>query len=83
MSKKIAWTVRAKDDLRAIDQRTAMNILHGVARYAQTGKADVIRLQDVDPPEFRLRLGNYRVRFHEFGGEIEILRVLHRSEAYS
>jgi mRNA-degrading endonuclease RelE of RelBE toxin-antitoxin system len=82
VAKKIAWTAPAKADLRAVDQRTAMNILHGLARYIQTGNGDVERLQDIDPPEFRLRVGDYRIRFHDFGDTIEILRVKHRSEAY-
>jgi len=56
--KKIAWTDPAKADLRAIDQPTALRILHIVARYLATGEGDVKRLQDVEPPEFRLRVGD-------------------------
>jgi mRNA-degrading endonuclease RelE of RelBE toxin-antitoxin system len=82
VAKKIAWTALAKADVRAVDQRIAMNILHGLARFVQSGKADVERLQDIDPPEFRLRVGDYRIRFHDLGDNIEILRVKHRSEAY-
>ena len=47
MGKKIAWTDPAKADLRAIDQPTALRILHIVARYLATGEGDVKRLQDV------------------------------------
>jgi len=47
-----------------------------------TGEGDVNRLQDIDPPEFRLRVGDYRVRFHDSGDAIEILSVKHRREAY-
>ena len=62
MAKKIAWTGQAKADVRAIDQRTAMRILHGLARFTQTEEGDVKRLQDIEPPEFRLRVGAYRIR---------------------
>jgi mRNA-degrading endonuclease RelE of RelBE toxin-antitoxin system len=82
VSQKIAWTTLAKADLRAIDRLAGMNILHGLARYIQTGIADVERLQNIDPPEFRLRVGDYRIRFRDFGDTIEIMRVRHRSEAY-
>lgn len=82
MPKKIAWTDQAKADLRAIDQATALRILHGVARYLATGEGDVKRLQDVEPPEFRLRVGDYRVRFHDLGDSILVLAVKHRREAY-
>lgn len=80
--KKIAWTDQAKADLRAIDQTTALRILHGVARYIATGEGDVKQLQDVEPPEFRFRVGDYRVRFHDFGDSIRVLAVGHRREVY-
>jgi mRNA interferase RelE/StbE len=82
MPKKIAWTDQAKADLRAIDQATALRILHGVARYLATGEGDVKRLQDVEPPEFRFRVGDYRVRFHDLGDSILVLAVGHRREVY-
>jgi mRNA-degrading endonuclease RelE of RelBE toxin-antitoxin system len=82
MAKKIAWTDQAKADLRAIDQPTAMRILHGLARFTGTDEGDIKRLQAIEPPEFRLRVGAYRVRFYDHGDTIEILAVKHRSEAY-
>jgi mRNA interferase RelE/StbE len=82
MPKKIAWTDQAKSDLRAIDQGTAIRILHIVGRYLATGEGDVKRLQDIEPPEFRLRVGDYRLRFHDLGDSILVLAVKHRREAY-
>jgi mRNA interferase RelE/StbE len=82
MSRKIVWSDRARAGLRAIDQATALRILHALARMLDTGEGDVKRLQDVEPPEFRLRVGNYRVRFRNADNTIEILCVKHRREAY-
>jgi mRNA-degrading endonuclease RelE of RelBE toxin-antitoxin system len=82
MPKKIIWDDQAKTDLRAIDQATALRILRAVARYLSTNEGDVKRLQDVEPPELRLRVGDYRVRFHELKDFIHILAVKHRREAY-
>ncbi|MGA2146632.1 MAG: type II toxin-antitoxin system RelE/ParE family toxin [Bryobacteraceae bacterium] len=82
MAKKVAWTDQAKADVRAIDRQRAMHILHGLARFIRTEEGDVKRLQDIEPPEFRLRVGAYRIRFHDRGDTIEILAVKHRSEAY-
>jgi mRNA-degrading endonuclease RelE of RelBE toxin-antitoxin system len=82
MGRKIIWTDRAKAQLRAIDQVTALRILHTLARLLATGEGDVKRLQDIEPPEFRLRIGDYRVRFYDFGDGIEVRSVKHRSEAY-
>lgn len=79
---KIAWTDQAKADLRAIDQSTALRILHTVARYLASGGGDVKRLQDIEPPEMRLRAGDYRVRFYDYGDSILVLSVKHRREAY-
>ena len=80
--KKIAWRDQAKAQLRAIDQPTALRILHALAGFAATGEGDVKRLQDIEPPEFRLRVGDYRVRYCDHGISILVLSVLHRSEAY-
>ena len=82
MAKKIAWTGQAKADMRAIDRQTALRILHGLARFTQIEEGDIKRLQDIDPPEFRLRAGDYRVRFCVRGDTIEILAVKHRRQAY-
>jgi mRNA interferase RelE/StbE len=82
MSKRIVWTDRAKANLRAIDQATALRILHALARVLATGEGDVKRLQDIEPPEFRLRVGDYRVRFRDSDDYIEIVSVKHRREAY-
>ncbi len=66
----------------AVDRATSLRILHAIARYLASGEGDVKRLQDIKPPELRLRLGDYRVRFHDFGDSIRVLAVKHRSEAY-
>jgi mRNA-degrading endonuclease RelE of RelBE toxin-antitoxin system len=82
MAKKIAWTDQAKADVRGIDRETAIDLLHRLARFLATEDGDVKRLTDIDPPEFRLRLGDYRLRFYDHGDWIEILRVRNRKDAY-
>lgn len=82
MAKEIGWTDQAKADLRAIEQQTALRILHAIARFIKNDEGDIKRLQDTDPPELRLRVGDYRVRFLDHGERIEILAVKHRREAY-
>jgi mRNA-degrading endonuclease RelE of RelBE toxin-antitoxin system len=82
MPMTVEWTDQAKSDLRAIDRSTALYILQSLARYLATREGDVKRLQDVEPPELRLRVGNYRVRFYDLGDSILVLAVKHRREAY-
>jgi mRNA interferase RelE/StbE len=82
MAKRAGWTDRAKADLRAIDQPTALRILQSISRYLESETGDIKRLQNVEPPELRLRVGNYRVRFRDLGDSIVITAVQHRREAY-
>jgi mRNA-degrading endonuclease RelE of RelBE toxin-antitoxin system len=82
MAKKIAWTDQARADVRAIDRETAINLLHSLARFLATEEGDVKKLRGIEPPELRLRLGDYRVRFQDLGDSIEILTVRHRKDAY-
>jgi len=82
MHTRIEWTPQARADVRRIDRQSALSLLEGLADYVLTGYGDVERLTDVEPLELRLRLGNYRVRFYDHKDWIQILRVLHRSEAY-
>jgi mRNA-degrading endonuclease RelE of RelBE toxin-antitoxin system len=82
MAKKIVWSDQAKADVRAMGRETAIDLLHRLARFLETEEGDIKRLQDIDPPEFRLRLGDYRLRYHDHGESIEVLRVLHRKDAY-
>jgi len=53
-----------------------------VERFAASGAGEVVQLRGYDPPEFRLRVGDWRVRFAQDAGTIRILRVRHRREAY-
>lgn len=60
----------------------ALRILHALDRFMKTGEGDVKRLQDIEPPEFRLRVGDYRLRFHYVSDKLEVTAVKHRREAY-
>jgi mRNA-degrading endonuclease RelE of RelBE toxin-antitoxin system len=82
VAKRIVWTEQARADVRAMDRETAISLLHGFARFVATEEGDVKRLQGIEPPELRLRLGDYRVRFRDLGDSIEILRFRHRKDVY-
>jgi mRNA-degrading endonuclease RelE of RelBE toxin-antitoxin system len=53
-----------------------------LAHFAATGEGDVKRLQDIEPPEFRLRVGDYRLRFYDDDRTLYVTAVKHRREAY-
>jgi mRNA-degrading endonuclease RelE of RelBE toxin-antitoxin system len=75
------WTGQAKGEFRQLERDDAMRILLALTEYAKTGQGDIKQLQASG--QFRLRVGNYRVRFIILNdGTIRILHVRHWKEAY-
>lgn len=56
-------------------------VLAAIERLCEEMQGDVKRLTDFTP-EYRLRVGNYRVLFEVIKSTIFVYRVLHRREAY-
>ena len=83
MSRALEWTPAAERDLRRMDPQVRERIRQAVYRLVNTGRGDVRCLQG-RPREWRLRVGDGRVRFTEAltGQTVIILRVRHRGEAY-
>lgn len=79
---RIEWTEAALQDLAGLDKGIARRVKQSVERFAEMGAGDVKRLRDIDPPEFRLRVGDYRVRLCLDSSTIRILRVRNRKDAY-
>jgi mRNA interferase RelE/StbE len=79
--KRIIFSEQARADVRRLDREMAMRIFAALHRFAESGAGDVKRLAG-GAEEFRLRVGDYRVRFTEEPATLQITRVLHRKEAY-
>jgi mRNA-degrading endonuclease RelE of RelBE toxin-antitoxin system len=80
--REIEWTEAALEDMAALDKGIARRVKQAVERFAETGAGNMKRLQAVAPPEYRLRVGDYRVRFHLADETVQVLRVRNRREAY-
>jgi mRNA-degrading endonuclease RelE of RelBE toxin-antitoxin system len=80
--KRVEWTEFALQDMAALDKGVARRVAKAVERFAEAGAGNVRKLQDVDPPEYRLRIGDWRARFVQDEDTIRILRVRNRREAY-
>ena len=80
--KEIEWSEESLDDLAALDKGMARRIKKAVERFAEIGAGNVKKLQGIDPPEFRLRVGDFRVRFHSSDDILHVLRVRNRKDAY-
>ena len=72
--------------LRKLPRDAQAALVDALERYASIGVGDVIRLVAVRPPEYRLRVGDYRARFALTGaapsGAVDVLWVGDRREAY-
>jgi mRNA-degrading endonuclease RelE of RelBE toxin-antitoxin system len=80
--KRVVVSTQAQADLAAIDRPVALRIAAAIHRFATTGAGNVQGLRGIHPPEFRLRVGDWRVRFYDHGDWIDILRVRNRRDAY-
>jgi mRNA-degrading endonuclease RelE of RelBE toxin-antitoxin system len=80
--KRVVLSSQAKGDLATLDRTVGLRILAAVHRFASTGAGNVQGLRGIHPPEFRLRVGDWRVRFHDHGDWIDVLRVRNRKDAY-
>ena len=84
MTWTLLWTRPALRDMKNLDSALARRIRNAVIDLAETGHGDIVKLKAVNPPEWRLRVGDRRV-FFRFRGDvrqIQILRVRRRDRAY-
>lgn len=82
MPKRVVFTDQAKDDIRAIPQPAAIQILRTIARFLESEEGNVKRLQGFEPPLYRLRTQDHRVLFRDQGAYIQVIRVRDRKDAY-
>ena len=80
---QVRWRNRAEDDLDALPRQVRQRVVTAIDRLAETGQGQGWKLQG-QPAEWRLRVGDWRIRFvFDYPNRtIEVLRVLHRREAY-
>ena len=81
---QLVWTPRALKDVRKLDGATRDRIVSALDKFAETGVGDVLQLTGAHPPEWRLRVGDWRVRFEKdvTQAALVVLRVLPRDKAY-
>ncbi|MFA7235839.1 MAG: type II toxin-antitoxin system RelE/ParE family toxin [Phycisphaeraceae bacterium] len=77
----IRYKPRASKTLRKLPRQTAQRILNAIDRLADDLQGDVKRLTEHEP-NYRLRVGDYRVLFDIEGSAIIIYEVWHRQHDY-
>jgi mRNA interferase RelE/StbE len=77
----IQFKPRAVKDIEDMPPPLRTRIVARIEAMSDDLKGDVKRLTNMTP-EYRLRIGEYRVLFEIIGKSIIIYRVLHRRNAY-
>jgi len=81
MEYKIHFKPRAIKDCKSIDKKTLKLIFSKIELLSNNLQGDVKKLTNFTP-EYRLRVGDYRVLFETEKNEIIIYRIMHRKEAF-
>ncbi len=81
--RSLVLTDQAKADLGALDRATRLRIAGALQQLVQNNAGNIKKLQGIDPPEYRLRVGDWRVRFsYPDSDTLRVNRVINRREAY-
>jgi mRNA interferase RelE/StbE len=81
MKYDIQFKPRARKDIEGLPSRIQARVLAQIEEMSDDLRGDVKRLTDFTP-EYRLRIGKYRVLFEIAGKTIIVYRIRHRREAY-
>lgn len=81
MKYEVQFKPTAIKDLKKIPQNLVRNILEKIEILQTDLQGDVKKLTNFTP-EYRLRVGQYRILFEINQEKIVIYRVLHRSKSY-
>ncbi|MBI2831224.1 MAG: type II toxin-antitoxin system RelE/ParE family toxin [Chloroflexi bacterium] len=81
MKYAVKFKPRAVKDVESLTPPIRSRVIKKIEEMSDNLKGDVKHLTD-STPEFRLRVGDYRVLFEMEGETIIVYRVRHRKEAY-
>ena len=81
MTYEIEFKPRAIKDLQTLPRDIQRRILAKIESLSKDLAGDVKRLTNFTP-EYRLRVGDYRVLFEVEANVVIVYRVLHRKDAY-
>lgn len=81
MKYEIEFKPRSLKDCKKISRSQLESIFNQIEEMSNDLKGDVKRLTNFTP-EYRLRVGDYRVLFETEKNKIIIYRIRHRKDAY-
>ena len=81
MEYKIKFKPRAIKDCKSIDKKVLKLIFSKIELLSNNLQGDVKKLTNFTP-EYRLRVGDYRVLFETEKDQINVYRIMHRKKVY-
>jgi mRNA interferase RelE/StbE len=81
MKYEIELKPKAIKDLDSLQPKDAQRIIGRIKQMENDLKGDVKRLTNFTP-EYRLRVGDFRVLFEVAGNRLTIYRIVNRRDAY-
>ncbi len=81
MKYDVQFKPRAVKDIESLPVRAQSKVIRDIEKMSDGLKGDVKKLTDFTP-EYRLRVGDYRVLFELENHSIVIYRVRHRRDVY-
>lgn len=81
MTYNVGFLLRALKDLERLPETDRARIVERTEALRNNLSGDVKKLANFTP-EYRLRVGNYRVLFEVEGDKIIVYRVQHRKDVY-
>jgi mRNA interferase RelE/StbE len=76
--------IRDMDRLRKHDAARIADAMerHLAFEPMKESKSRIKRLKGISDPDYRLRMGHYRVFYNVVGKRVDVLRVMHKKETY-
>jgi len=81
MEYKIKFKPRAIKDCKSIDKKVLKLVFSKIELLSNNLQGDIKKLTNFTP-EYRLRVGDYRVLFETEKDQINIYRIMHRKKVY-
>lgn len=78
---KVVVKSQAEKDLKGINKPDAIKILKKIVNLENGLTGDIKKLTNFTP-EYRLRVGDYRILFEVENDTINIYRIIHRKDSY-
>ena len=82
MTAEVRYKKKVYQDLKRIDKKEAIRIIDKLEKVLSKNPDKGIPLKGRYKGLYKLRIGNYRVRYYKIPTGVEIVRIEHRSQAY-